>query len=224
MVDGQLDKLEIMSFRSCTRIYLISWVLFVLSLHGFSQSSVIAEGAVLEQLASDYTFTEGPATDPEGNVYFTDQPNNKIYRWSINGEITLFMEESNRSNGLYFDNNGVLLSCADLNNQLVKIYPDKTMEIVVGDFDGKRLNGPNDLWVHSNGRIYFTDPFYKRKWWDHEEKEIQSENVYCFYPEENKVSIVAGNLVRPNGIIGTPDGKKLFVADINDKKNLFLQN
>ena len=172
----------------------------------------------MQQLASDYSFTEGPAADPEGNVYFTDQPNNKIYKWSINGEITLFMDESNRSNGLYFDNDGVLLSCADLNNRLVKIHPDKTMEIVVSDFDGKRLNGPNDLWVHSSGRIYFTDPFYKRQWWDHEEKEIQSENVYCFYPEENKVSIVAANLVRPNGIIGTPDGKKLFVADINDKK------
>ena len=196
--------------------------LFLLNLligsQNLAQSPVIADGAKLIQVDSTYTFTEGPAVDPEGSVYFTDQPNDNIYKWSTDGSVSLFMTGGQRSNGLYFDNDGILLSCADLQNQLVKIHPNKTIEVVVNDFQSKHFNGPNDLWVHPSGRIYFTDPFYKREWWDHEDKEIEAENVYCFYPESKKVSIAAGSFVRPNGIVGTPDGKKLYVADINDKK------
>ncbi len=183
-----------------------------------AQSMVIADGAQLKELASGYSFTEGPAVDPYGNVYFTDQPNDRIYKWSLDGSVTLFMEGGKRSNGLYFDNHGVLLSCADFRNQLVKIYPDQKMELVLDNFQGKKFNGPNDLWVHPDGRIYFSDPFYKRDWWDQDEKEIEAENVYCFFSESNKVSIVADGLVKPNGIVGTPDGKMLYVADIGDKK------
>ena len=113
---------------------------------------------------------------------------------------------------------GYLLSCADFRNQLIKIYPDKKMEVVLDNFQGKTFNGPNDLWVHPDGRIYFTDPFYKRDWWDHDEKEIEAENVYCFYPDSKNIFVVDDDLVRPNGIVGTPDGKTLYVADINDKK------
>lgn len=192
--------------------------LLMLSYQNHAQSPVIADGAQLKELASGYSFTEGPAVDPDGNVYFTDQPNDRIYKWSLDGSVTLFMEGGKRSNGLYFDNHGVLLSCADFRNQLVKIYPDQEMKVVIDNFQGKKFNGPNDLWVHPDGRIYFSDPFYKRDWWDHHEKEIEAENVYCFFSESNKLSIVADGLVRPNGIVGTPDGKMLYVADIDDKK------
>lgn len=181
------------------------------------QSEIIADGAVLTQVVADYSFTEGPAVDSQGNVYFTDQPNDRIYKWSPDGTVTLFMEGARRSNGLYFDNDGNLLSCADLENQLVRIDKDKNITVLVGDFEGKRLNGPNDLWVDAMGGIYFTDPFYKRDWWDHTEKEIEDERVYYLSPD-GKVAAVADGFKRPNGIVGTPDGKKLFVADINDKK------
>jgi gluconolactonase len=181
-------------------------------------SPVTAKGATVNRVASDYRFTEGPAVDPDGNVFFTDQPNDKILKWSAaDGSITVFMEGAGRSNGLYFDTKGNLLSCADLKNELWRIGKDKNVTVLVSDFEGKKLNGPNDLWVHPSGGIYFTDPFYKRDYWNRTEKEIEQENVYYLSPD-GSVSVAATGLVQPNGIVGTSDGKRLYVADIGDKK------
>jgi gluconolactonase len=182
------------------------------------QSNLIAKGATIKKAGSDYLFTEGPAVDAEGNVFFTDQPNDKIMKWSNNGTISLYMEGAGRSNGLYFDHHGNLLSCADLNNELWMIDKNKKVTVLVKDFEGKKLNGPNDLWVDPKGGIYFTDPFYKRDYWTRTEKEIEQENVYYLSPDKKKLVVAATDFVRPNGIIGTADGKKLYVADINAKK------
>jgi len=182
------------------------------------QSSIIAKGATLTKAGSGYSFTEGPAVDPDGNVFFTDQPNDKILKWSEGGSISVYMEGAGRSNGLYFDNDGNLLSCADLNNELWLIDKSKKVTVLVKDFDGKKLNGPNDLWVDPEGGIYFTDPFYKREYWSRTEKEIEKENVYYLAPDRKSLTIAATDFVRPNGIVGSADGKILYVADINDRK------
>ncbi len=192
-----------------------------LPLFSFAQSipKLIAKNATLKQIAIGYSFTEGPAVDFNGNVYFTDQPNNQILRWSTRGKIEVFMENAGRANGLYVDNEGYLLACADENNQLWKINPEnKKVEVLVEAFEGKLLNGPNDLWVDPKGGIYFTDPFYKRPYWPRTQKEIPEENVYYLTPDYQTLKIVATDFIRPNGIIGTPDGKKLYVADINGEK------
>jgi gluconolactonase len=128
------------------------------------------------------------------------------------------MEGAKRSNGMYFDHEGVLVSCADYQNELIQIFPDQELKVIVSGYRGQRLNGPNDLWIHPDKQIYITDAFYKRKWWDHEEKEIEQENVYMYYPESKKLVVAADGLVRPNGIVGTPNGKLLYVADIEDGK------
>lgn len=180
-------------------------------------SALIAKGAQIQKAGTDYLFTEGPAVDPQGNVYFTDQPNDKIMKWSTDGTISVYMEGAGRSNGLYFDNNGNLLSCADMNNELWLIDKDKKVTVLVKDFEGKKLNGPNDLWVDPKGGIYFTDPFYKRNYWTRTEKEIEKENVYYYSPDK-KLTVAATDFVRPNGIVGSADGSKLYVADINAKK------
>lgn len=196
--------------------------LILLSPNSFAQegmpSKLIEKGATVKQLSSEYSFTEGPAVDKEGNVFFTDQPNNRILKWSTNGKLSVFMEDAGRSNGLYFDHQGNLLSCADEKNQLWKIGPDKQVEVLINDFEGKKLNGPNDLWVDPQGGIYFTDPFYKRPWWDHEEAELEHQNVYYLSPDKKDLRMVADGFTRPNGIIGSKDGKKLFVADIGANK------
>lgn len=183
------------------------------------ESSVIAEGAELNLVSSDFEFTEGPATDKAGNVFFTDQPNNRIHKWSVeDNSISLYMENAGRANGLYFDAEGNLYACADENSEIWKIDDHKRVEVLVSNFQGKRLNGPNDLWIDAKGGIYITDPFYKREYWDHSEKEIEQERVYYLPPGGHELIIVAEDLVRPNGIIGTGDGKTLYVADIDDNK------
>jgi gluconolactonase len=183
-----------------------------------AKSKIIAKGAELELLAADYKFTEGPAVDAMGNVYFTDQPNDRIMKWATDGSITTYMQPSGRANGLYFDHQGNLLAAADEKNELWRIAPDKSVSVLIDDFDGKRLNGPNDLWVDPQGGIYFTDPFYKRNYWSHSEKEIEEERVYYLSPDGTSLKIVADDLVQPNGIIGTKNGKNLYVADIRDRK------
>jgi len=191
---------------------------------GFSQSKVkkqnplIGKGEVMKKAGTDYLFTEGPAVDPEGNVLFTDQPNDKIMKWTPDGTISVYMEGAGRSNGLYFDNDGNLLSCADQNNELWMIDKNKKITVLVKDFEGKKLNGPNDLWVDPKGGIYFTDPFYKRNYWARSEKEIEQENVYYLSPDRKKLRVAAADFVRPNGIVCTAAGKKLYVADINAQK------
>lgn len=182
------------------------------------KNSLIAKGAVLTKLSSQYSFTEGPVADKNGDVFFTDQPNNRIIKWSTTGDLSVYMENAGRANGLYFDLEGNLLACADEKNEILKIDPGKNVTVLVNDFEGKRLNGPNDLWVDPKGGIYFTDPFYQRDYWKHTTKEIQKECVYYLTADKSKIINVANDLIKPNGIIGTSDGKTLYVADIEANK------
>jgi gluconolactonase len=181
-------------------------------------SSIIKPGTKLEKLSGDFDFTEGPAADKAGNVYFTDQPNDRILVWSINGELSTFMQPSGRSNGMFFDTKGNLWSCADEKNEIRRISPDKSVEVILNRYDGKLLNGPNDLWVAPDGSIYFTDPYYKRSWWDHTEMPQDKQCVYFLSPDRKILKRVEDELLQPNGIVGTPDGKILYVADIKGNK------
>jgi len=179
---------------------------------------VIAPGAKLEKLADGFKFTEGPAADAEGNVFFTDQPNDRIMKWSIDGKLSTFLPVSGRSNGLYFDRSGNLLACADEDNQLWSISPEGRVTVLVKFFRNRLLNGPNDLWVRPDGGIYFTDPFYKRSYWKRGPMEQEGQCVFFLSPDRKVLRRVVTDLKQPNGIIGTPDGKQLYVADIGDKK------
>ena len=182
--------------------------------------SPIAEGAKLEKLGTGYVFTEGPAVDREGYVFFTDQPNDRIVKWSAaDGKFSDWLKPAGRANGTYFDKAGNLLACADEVNQLWSIAPDKTVTVLVTNFDGKLLNGPNDLWIRPDGGLYFTDPLYKRDYWKRDPKmQPDGQHVYYLTPDRKTVTPVATDLKQPNGIIGTPDGKMLYVADIGARK------
>ena len=182
------------------------------------EHALIASGSELTLVSDEYLFTEGPAVDSDGNIYFTDQPNNRILKWLPGDSVSVFMEDAGRANGLYFDNEGNLLACADEENELWKISPDKEVKVLIDDIDGKKLNGPNDLWVDARGGIYFTDPYYQRDYWTRTEKEIENEQVYYLPPGSDAVVSVADDLEKPNGIIGTPDGSTLYVADIGAGK------
>jgi len=181
-------------------------------------AGLVAPGAALRKLAGGFQFTEGPAADAQGNVYFTDQPNDRIVRWGADGSVTDWMKPCGRSNGLYFDAAGHLLACADEKNELWSISPEKKATVLVKDYEGKLLNGPNDLWIRPDGGLYFTDPFYKRAYWDRGPREQPREGVYYLGPDRKRLVRVVDDLVQPNGIIGAPGGKAVYVADIRDKK------
>jgi gluconolactonase len=181
-------------------------------------SGLIATGATLQQVSRDFRFTEGPAVDPQGNVFFTDQPNNRIWKYATDGTLSVFLEPSGRSNGLYFDHDGNIIACADEKNQLWRISPDKKITVLYKGRKGRKLNGPNDAWVDKKGGIYFTDPYYQRPYWKRTAPEIEGQHVYYLPRRKKKLIAVEENIKQPNGIVGTPDGKFLFVADIANSK------
>jgi gluconolactonase len=183
-------------------------------------AGLLAEGASVELLSEGYSFTEGPAVDRDGNVFFTDQPNDRIVKYNAaDDSFSDWLKPAGRSNGTYFDKAGNLLACADEKNELWSISPDKKITILIGDLDGKLLNGPNDLWIRPDGNLYFTDPLYARNYWKRDKAAQQpGQYVYFFDVKSKKATPVATDLKQPNGIVGSPDGKTLYVADIGAGK------
>jgi gluconolactonase len=179
---------------------------------------LIQPGAQLEKLAGGFSFTEGASCDSKGNVYFTDQPNDRILEWSADGKLSTFLEPSGRSNGMYFDRKGNLWSCADEKNEIWEITPDKKVTVIPCKVSGKPMNGPNDLWINKKGGVYITDPYYVRTWWDHNTMPQPGQYVYYLKPDHKTLIKVVEDLKQPNGIVGSPDEKMLYISDIRDRK------
>ncbi|MBW4891388.1 SMP-30/gluconolactonase/LRE family protein [Mucilaginibacter sp. HMF5004] len=174
-------------------------------------------------ISKQFSFTEGASVDKHGNVFFTDQPNDKIWEYDVNGKLSVFMDKAGRANGTYFDKKGNLLVCADEHNQLWLIHPDKKIDTLLTNYNGHRLNGPNDVWMDTKGGIYFTDPYYQRPYWSRTTTDMPGQYVF-YLPKGKKEAItVADDLRQPNGIVGIPDGKYLYVADIKANKTYRYQ-
>jgi len=194
-------------------------IVVVFSANSQNSKSIIAPMAKVEKLAGGFLFTEGPAVDKQGNIYFTDQPNDRIMKWSTEGKLSVFLEKTGRANGMYFDKKGNLLTCSDMENEIWSIDPKGEHTVLVKDYNGRKLNGPNDLWVRPDGGVYITDPLYARDYWTRNPQRQQAgEYVFFLSPDRKTVVPVATDLQKPNGIIGTPDGKLLYVADIQAGK------
>ena len=177
-------------------------------------SELVADGGKGEQLADGFIFTEGPAVDADGNVFFTDIPNSRIHRWSTDGKLSTFRENTGRANGLFFDRDGNLLCCEGGARQLTSVTPEGKVTVLANDYDGKKLNSPNDLWIDPQGGIYFSDPRYG----DMSDLEQDGFHVYYLSPDRKKLTRVVDDMVKPNGVLGTKDGKLLYVADAGDGK------
>lgn len=196
-----------------------SALLLISSINVFGQEIALYDTLSKPQLISkQFSFTEGASVDKKGNVFFTDQPNNKIWEYSADGKLSLFLDSAGRSNGTYFDKKGNLVTCADEHNQLWSISPDKKVKVLLTDFEGHLMNGPNDIWIDAKGGIYMTDPYYQRDYWTRKKPDLDGQKVYYLPKGKKQPIIVDANFKRPNGIVGTPDGKCLYVADIGDNK------
>jgi gluconolactonase len=193
---------------------------------------LVSRDGQLISLQKGFSFTEGPAADRHGNVFFTDQPNDRIWKWNArNGKVSLFLEGTGRANGMIFDGDN-LIAAADLHGEIWKIRPDGSHRVLVDNYQGKLLNGPNDVWVNpANGGLYITDPIFPRPYWDagdprvqgweptHSEQAPQGKGGYVYFLPQGGKKLVRVTTEAmgwesdawPNGVVGTPDGKKLYV-------------
>ena len=154
-------------------------------------TQVLIEGKGWELLAEGYDFTEGPAVDADGNVFFTDVPQSKIYKINTVGKISLFAEETARTNGLMFGPDGRLYGCRNGEKKIVAYNKDGSFATIAEDVTC------NDIVVNSKGEVYFTDPLNQQVW---------------FVSREGKKRVVAKGF-RPNGIILWPKEGTLVVTD-----------
>ena len=175
---------------------------------------LLAPGAKVEKLADGFAFTEGPACDAKGNIYFSDVRNSRIHKWSLDGKLTTAREDTGRANGLYFDRPGNLLACEGGNRRLTSTSPDGKVTVLADGYQGKKLNSPNDLWIDPRGGVYLTDPRYGPQ----DGLEQDGFHVYYLPPGGKELVRVLDDLVKPNGVVGTADGKLLYVADAGDNK------
>jgi len=198
----------------------ISFLLLIFGSETFAQQgNALFDPSIKPQLiSSQFSFTEGASVDKKGNVFFTDQPNDKIWEYDINGKLSVFLDKTGRSNGMYFDRKGNLISCADDKDELWSISPNKEITVLLKDYEGHLFNGPNDIWIAPNGGLYLTDPYYQRDYWARKKSDLDGEKVYYLAKGSKAPVIVAADLKKPNGIVGTPDGKYLYVADIGANK------
>lgn len=180
--------------------------------------SLIAPGATLTKIQGDFTFIEGPTADLQGNVFFSDIPENRIYKLSTDGKVALHRENSGGANGLIIDADGNLLACEGTAQRITSMDKDGNISVVLDRFEDKRLNSPNDLWIDAKGGFYFTDPRYQ--FFTHP-MEQDGENVYYVSPDRKTVTRVIDDIKKPNGIVGTKDGKKLYVADTSGRIFVF---
>ena len=179
-----------------------------------AQERVVAPGATVEKLAGGFAFTEGPTCDADGNVLFTDQPNDRILKWSTDGRLSTFLQPAGRANGMYFAPGGESDRLRRREDGPVVHRAGRQDHVLLDAYGGRALNGPNDVWVRPDGALYFTDPFYPRPWWTHDAMPQDGQHVYFLSADRQRLVRVITDLTKPNGIIGTPDGRSLFVSDI----------
>lgn len=179
-------------------------------------SGLVAEATVTT--AAFVAFTEGPAVDADGNVFFSDIVNNRIMKRAADGTLSVWRADSGRANGNMFDAQGRLVTCegaefGDGGRRRITRTDMRTgvVEVLTDRYDGKRYNSPNDLVIDKRGRIYFTDPRYKE---DRSDLEMEVEAVYRLDTDGRVMRILEQPTVqKPNGIALSPDNQTLYVVD-----------
>lgn len=178
-------------------------------------TSIIPADAKLERVYQGAAFAEGPAADADGNVYFSDCPNNRILVYHpATGNTTVWREPSGRANGMNFDAQGRLVVCCDGKDggarAVQRHEPDGSITTLASHYRGKKLNAPNDLCFDSAGRIYFTDPRYGDK------ADLEQDCMAVYRIEvDGSLTRVIDDAETPNGILITPDDQTIYLVDHN---------
>jgi len=201
--------------------------------------AIVSSDAKLEKLAGGFLFTEGPVWVPantsiSGYLLFSDPNANTIYRWSPEGQVSVFRTKSGYSgfnvgeyhqpgsNGLTLDPQGRLTINQHGNRRVIRVELRGNITVMAERYDGKHLNSPNDLVYRSDGALFFTDPpFGLPKVFDDPRKELPYSGVYCV--KDGQVKLVSTDLDAPNGLAFSPGEEFLYVNNWNDKKKVILR-
>jgi gluconolactonase len=173
-----------------------------------TDTSGVSAGTIKDLGISGLVFAEGPAADASGNIFFSDVTANKIYKWSTDGQLSTFKTNNGGTNGLFFDKSGNLIACQGTDGKLVSIDSQGNATTLADKYNSVRFNEPNDLWIDPSGGIYFSDPLYFGS-----TLYQGGQHVYYLKPDRTAVIRVISDMTQPNGLIGTSDGKTLYVAD-----------
>jgi gluconolactonase len=183
----------------------------------------IVGNAAVERLYTGTRWAEGPVWFGDGRyLLFSDIPNNRMLRWlEDTGEVSVFRSPSNYSNGNFRDLQGRLLTCEHDSRRLTRTEHDGTVTVLMDSYQGKKLNAPNDLAVHSDGAIWFTDPGYgiMSNYEGHKASFELPAVVYRLDPKTRDVTVVATDMDKPNGICFSPDEKLLYIVDTGAPKH-----
>jgi gluconolactonase len=183
---------------------------------------LVPEGAKIEKVAGDFKFTEGPVWSPEGVLLFSDIPNDVVLKWdSKSGQVSDFRRPSAQSNGNTLDHDGRLVSCEHTGRRVSRREKDGSVVTLADRYEGKRLNSPNDVVFKSDGAMYFTDPPYGLPKGDEDPaKELPQDGVYRL--KRGKLTLLTGELKRPNGLAFSPDEKTLYVANSDTERKIWM--
>ena len=185
------------------------------TVHSEKVHELVDAAADVEQIATGFTFTEGPIWMPDGSLHFSDMPADKRRRWHPDEGVTVLRDPSNKGNGMTLDNDGNLIVCEHVTSSVVRERPDGTRETLATHYQGKYLNSPNDVIVARDGSILFTDPTYGRMpgFGIERAQELPFQGVYRLPPHGGDLQLLVDDFAQPNGLCFSPDESLLYVND-----------
>lgn len=166
----------------------------------------------VEKVETGFGFVEGPCATANGDLYFTDVINDKVYQYDTKGNLKVILDSTAWGNGLFVRPDGSFLMAQSKGLHLIAVSTDLSYDTLATGYEGNPFNSPNDVWEMPSGGIYFSDPNYNPN------KEVEHESVYYIEPSNRKVIRATEDLVRPNGLIGSQDGLSLYITDHGDNK------
>jgi gluconolactonase len=186
-----------------------------IAVHSEKLRMLVDENAEVEQIATGFTFTEGPIWMADGSLHFSDMPGDKRRRWHPDEGVSVLRDPSNKCNGMTLDNDGNLIVCEHVTSSVVRERPDGTRETLATHWGGKELNSPNDVIVSRDGSIIFTDPTYGRMpgFGLEREQDLDFQGVYRLPADGGDLQLLVDDFAQPNGLCFTPDESQLYIND-----------